>query len=123
MTQAERRACQIGDLQPGYCAVHAQEIYRELRPEMLAENEELIDGSFGACEECSARYYDKDAMTYYSKSDGRCQECSGSGECGDQCGHGHTCSAECEACEGSGTCRHCGGSGFGGVRIRTSEAA
>ena len=123
MTAAERRACMISNLAAGYCAVHAQEHHRELRPEVLAPGEELIDGSFWPCDACATRYFDKATSTHYTKSDGKCADCLGSGECGDQCGHGHTCSEACEACNGSGRCKQLVGSGYSGVRIREGEAA
>lgn len=103
------------------CAVHAKK--PELRPGELAPNEELIDGSFGPCEDCARRVCDAKTHTWRTESTGRCKECRGSGECGDRCGHDHICDAECEACKGSGKCQTCGGSGYGGARICVLEAA
>lgn len=105
----------------GYCSVHSLRV--DLRPMPLAANEELIDGSFGPCEACEKRYFNRKESTWVTKSTGECAECRGSGECGDQCGHGHACSAECEECDGTGNCKVCGGTGYGGVRIRVTEAA
>ena len=114
MTPAERRRCMLPDLVPGRCAVHAQAPFAELRPEPLAEDEEVVDGTFGLCVDCA------NVTVNGTRKLGECGECYGMGVCNEECSHGHSCEHECDACAGSGKCASCGGSGFGGVRKKAA---
>lgn len=103
----------------GRCVVHA--IDAEIHPEPLAANEEW-DGSFARCEECGLRRFDRRSGEWV-ETHGDCKDCRGSGECGEECGHGHSCGHDCETCSGTGRCHACRGTGWAGVRIKTTEAA
>jgi len=87
-----------------FCAAHRDN--PKLRPEPLADDEELIDGAFGQCDDCSGS--------------GDCEECRGTGECECECSHGHRCDHACDECGGDGKCQTCAGSGFGGVRKKAA---
>lgn len=89
------------------CVVHAQAVYRDLRPQLLAPDEEWI-GTGVACDTCQGR--------------GVCEPCWGDGEVEHECSCGYAgCRHTCADCHGSGICAVCGGAGFGGVRKK--EAA
>lgn len=113
-------ALAIESSRTGHCAAH--EVNEKLHPMPLAANEELIDGSFGACPECEVQFFDRATGATRTESDGRCSECRGTGECDDVCSHGHRCEHDCEACRGTGECQTCGGSGYGGVRVKEKAA-